>query len=253
MRSGAITFFQALNVFHYISVMQLPELQTVWYFALCIHKLQQIKTTVGWFAAIKQRSQTGTALPASLPLLQWVRCYLLCKVIYKHFKAETTLLTFHSVGYEILPTVAMLSSWFLCSSTCLILHNVTFASSRIRDQTSSCLMARPLNPVSIRAQTLWHRLIFPPFQYSRHLLDKDSPAWWERSRRRKPWHSRRWWSTWQAPWCPTSTPTTSATPALPPELTSELGQPIKAWRFLHLHSPWFWLSSKEKKCRNLFN
>lgn len=47
MKSGAITLLQALNVFQYISVMQLPELQTIWYLALYIHKLQQIKTTVG--------------------------------------------------------------------------------------------------------------------------------------------------------------------------------------------------------------
>lgn len=188
-------------------------------------------------------------LPVAHLLLQWEKCHLLCKVIYKHLKAETSFLTFHSPPHEILLTVAMLSSWFMCSSTCLILHNITFVSSHIRDQTSPCLMARPLTEFCFHQSSniVTHRLSFPPFQYYRHLEDKDSPAWWERSRRRKPWHSRRWWSTWLAPWCPRSTPTTSATPALPPELTSEPGQPIKAWRFLHLHSLWFWLSSKEKQ------
>lgn len=202
-----------------------------------------------------QHSQTGTALSVALLLLQWARCHLRFTVIYEHFKGEASFLTFHSLGYEILLTVAMLSSWVTCSSTCLILHNVMFVSRRIRDQRSPCLMARPLTEFCFHQSTniATHRLSFPPFQRSRHSEGKDSPAWWERSRHRKPWRSRRWWSTWLAPWCPTSTPTTSATPALPPEWTSEPGQPIKAWRSLHLHSPWFWLSSKEKKCRNLFN
>lgn len=111
MKSGAITPFQALNIFQYISVLQLPGLHTVWYPALYIPKLQQIKTAVGWFAAVKQHSQTGTALPVALPLLKWARCHLLCKVIYKHSKGETSFLTFHSLGYIILLTVVRLRSW----------------------------------------------------------------------------------------------------------------------------------------------
>lgn len=111
MKSRAVTFFQALNILPYVSVMQLPEFQPVWYPALYIHKLQQIKATVGWFASVRQHSQTGTALPVALPLLQWARCHLLCKVIHKHFKGETFFLSFHSLGYEILLTVVMLSSW----------------------------------------------------------------------------------------------------------------------------------------------
>lgn len=58
---------------------------------------------------------------------------------------------------------------------------------------------------------------------------------------------------WLAPWYPTNRPTRWAMPTLPLALTSELSQSREAWRSLHLRCPWFWLSSKEKKCRNLLS
>lgn len=167
MKSRAITFFQAPNILQYISVMQLPEFQTVWCPALYIHKLQQIKTTLGWFATVRQHSQTGPALPVALPLLQWARCHLLCKVIYKHFIGKTSLLTFHSLGYELLPTVVMLSSWpavhvqqyLLDSAWC----NVCPAPLGTKQVPVWC-QGHSLSSGFSRAQTLWFTdSVFLPF------------------------------------------------------------------------------------------
>lgn len=75
MKSGAVTFFWALNnisVYFRNATATVPKQKVpkTWYRALHIRKLQQIKPTIFICFQVRQHSQTGTALPVALLLLQ---------------------------------------------------------------------------------------------------------------------------------------------------------------------------------------